>query len=118
MAPASLGWKLGAWSALAFVSRRAQVASPMKSQSGWFELRRDGTARMRFLDGTKSRAVLKENAWSVSWFSVLALFEPASGRHYYCVVCASENAPNDYRRLMQHLKLGNPAVNQERATRW
>jgi hypothetical protein len=117
-APAALGWKFGAWSALVFVTLWAQAASTRKSHSGSLELLQDGTMHMRFHDGKKSLALLKENAWAIRWFSVLTLFEQDSGRHYHCVVCASENAPNQYRRLLQYLNMRIPTANLQKAMRW
>jgi hypothetical protein len=115
---ADMVWKLGACSLLVFVARRVHAASISKSQSGWFELLQDGTARMNFDGGRQSHSVLKENAWAIRWLCVLTLFEPESGRHYHCVVCASENPPDEYRRLLRHLNMSPPAANQQKAMRW
>jgi hypothetical protein len=118
VSPADLVWKLGAWSALVFATWRVHAASFGNSRSGWLELLPDGTVQMNFHDGTQSRAVLMETAWTIRWFSVLALFEPDSGRHYHCVVCASENSPDEYRRLLCHLHMRSSAANLQKAMRW
>jgi len=118
VSPADLAWKLGAWLTLVFATWRVHAVSFGKSRSGRLELLPDGTVQMNFHDGRQSRAVLRENAWTIQWFSVLALFEPDSGRHYHCVVCASENSPDDYRRLLCHLHMRSPEANLQKAMRW
>jgi len=115
--PASSGWKIGALSALVFVTLMAHAASRKKSHCGWIELLQDGTAHIRPSKGKKSQLLLKENAWAIRWLCVLALIEPDSGRHYHYVVCASENTPGEYRRLLKFLNMRTSAVNLQKATR-
>jgi len=76
-----------------------------KSQSGSISLLPDGTAHLMTLAGRKADARLKENNWITRWFCVLALFEPDRDRRYYCVICASENRPDEYRRLLKFLNM-------------
>lgn len=115
--PAGSGWKFGALSVLVFVTSMAHAASRRKSHSGWIELLPDGTAHIRSSDGKKSQLLLKANAWAIRWLCVLALIEPDSGRHYHYVVCASENTPDEYRRLLKFLNMRTSAVNLQKATR-
>lgn len=115
--PASSGWKIGALSTLVFVTLVAHAVSRRKSHCGWIDLHQDGTAHIRPGEGKKFQLLLKENAWAIRWLCVLALIEPDSGRHYHYVVCASENAPDEYRRLLKFLNMRTSAVNLQKATR-
>jgi hypothetical protein len=114
--PAALGWKLCSVLALFFTASTGFVFSLKESQSGSIDLIQDGTALVETREGRRFQAQLKENAWATRWLCVLTLFEQESGRHYYCVICASENSPDEYRRLLKYLNMRTSTAIHQKAT--
>ena len=50
-----------------------------------------------------------ERSWSSRWISVLPLRELQNGRTRYGIFSASDNHPDEYRRLLLWLRLRGPA---------
>ena len=79
--------------------------STLKHHSpGLIRLYPDGTAS-RFVGDVEARSGQCASGWVSRWFSVVALKTPGSKRLSYCLVCASENHPDDYRRMLQYLRM-------------
>jgi hypothetical protein len=116
LTPAASGWKFCTVLALGISGFTAHLLSVRKSQTGLISLGADGAAQVASLHGTQSEARLEESSWVTRWFCVLALFEPVSRRRYHCVICASENTPDEYRRLLRFLNMRTSAVNLQKAT--
>jgi len=116
LTPAASGWKICALLALVCSAFTAHVLSVRKSQSGLISLAPDGAAQVESYEGKQSEARLKENNWMSRWFCVLAMFEPDSNRRYYCVICASENTPDEYRRLLKFLNMRTSEAHLQKAT--
>lgn len=96
----------------AFLLRRADRR---RHRPGLVRINPDGTARLRLAEGPEIRAVLKQNAWTCQWFSVLLMFEPEINKHYHCFVCASANTAGDYRRLLKFLRMRGSAPGTDKA---
>jgi hypothetical protein len=79
-----------------------------QSVEGLIRLRRDGTAVLFGDDGSVCHAVQLTGRWITRWMSLLPLRETGSRRRRYCLVCASCNSPDSYRRLLVWSRL-NPA---------
>ena len=65
----------------------------------------DGRLELRD-DGSEIHGVARPEAWTSRWFCVLRWTRNDIGRHCNSLVCASENHPDDYRRLLTWLRLG------------
>jgi hypothetical protein len=114
ISPAGWAWKISVLAALAGTIICVNVQSRGHYESGTIALFSDGTARLKSADSQQLRANLLENAWTSQWFCVVALIEPESSRHYYCVVCASENVSDEYRRLLRflHMRTSSPEIHK------
>jgi hypothetical protein len=114
ISPTGWAWKIAVLAALAGTIICVGVQCRGQYQSGTMALFSDGTARLKSADSQQLRANLLENAWTSQWFCVVALIEPDSSRHYYCVVCASENVSDEYRRLLRflHMRTSSPEIHK------
>jgi hypothetical protein len=116
VAPTNWGWKLLTLFGLVFATLIGLFQSRADSRSGTVILHLDGTSRVITRDGKAVRARLNENAWVSRWLCVLKLFEPRRSKHYHCVICASENSPDEYRRLLKFLNMRSSATVHQKAT--
>jgi hypothetical protein len=75
-----------------------------ESHTGEVRLFTDGTAsllsRTQEFPGTQA-----EGGWVSRWLCVIPIIDLHSGRRLHCVICASENKADDYRRLLAWLRL-------------
>ena len=63
--------------------------------------------RLLFRDnGRETHGVARPEAWISRWFCVLRWRQDVGGHKCNSLVCASENDPEDYRRLLTWLRLG------------
>ena len=59
----------------------------------------------------KPRLVTSRGAWVSRWFCLFRLADPVTGRSHPCLVCASRNTPDSYRRLLVLLRMrGEPGT--------
>ncbi len=103
--PTHWGWKLGCACLLVLFHAGAGHRARSARYSGTLRLFRDSTALVRNRDGHETTAFRGSQAWVSRWVSVVPLFEPDGGMRHYCVICASENGPGEYRRLLQWLRM-------------
>lgn len=104
------------------------VALVILAAAFWFSFR--GTAESRIsgtgmlsLDGTAEisngrEKVLLEytgQAWVSSIFSVIHFRECDSGKRSSWLVCAANNHPDDYRRMLGYLRLGSSSMQGDNA---
>jgi hypothetical protein len=105
LSPAAWPWRLATLVTLAgawwFEERRAI----RNGDRGRMVLLLDGRVRLD-RDGTEQYGLATGVSWVSRWFCVLRLADDDGGRKHSCVVCASENHPDDYRRLLACLRLG------------
>mgnify|MGYP001817075049 CR=1 FL=1 len=89
---------------LVFAATRRR--SRESARRGQLRLSRDGG--MQFWNGAaaETRAEREGNAWVSRWVSVVPGRETRSGRIHYWVVCASDNEPDAYRRMLVWMRLG------------
>jgi len=116
VAPAEWGWKLLAFFGLVFSALIGLFHSRADCRSGTVILHLDGASRVLTRDGKTVRARLNETAWVSRWLCVLKLFEPRRSKLYHCVICASENTPDEYRRLLKFLNMRSSATMHQKAT--
>ena len=114
LTPANWIWKLCAVLLLILFSIFVHARSVHQSRSGVIRLFADGTAWLRTLSRREVNAVQGRNGWVSRWFSVLTLYEARNGRKYYCVICAAENHPDEYRRLLKFLRMHTPPEEVQR----
>jgi hypothetical protein len=105
ISPANAVWKASAIGLLLLVALAIHFRSSNMNGRGTICLQQDGTAQLLTPDGHKASAVLHANGWATRWLCVLRLYESAKHRHHYCVICASENPPDPYRRLLVNLRM-------------
>lgn len=114
--PASVFWKFSAIFLLMLSAWRIDRLTAHPDRSGMIRLCIDGTARLRTASGYNARVLLKANNWTSRWLCVLALYEVDHNRHHYCVICASDNFNDQYRRLLVLLRMGSPDAGLQKAT--
>jgi hypothetical protein len=105
LAPTSLAWKFAGLVALAaawrFAARPARGAGDRPAS---LRLYPDGTAAL--LEGAGERPVAPTGrAWITRPLTLLELADPDHGGAGWHAVCASRNAPRNYRRLLGLLRL-------------
>jgi hypothetical protein len=105
LSPAAWPWRLAALAILAgawwFEERRAVRSD----DRGRMVLQLDGRVRLD-RDGTEQHGLAGGAAWVSRWFCVLRWADNEHGHNRSCLVCASGNHPDDYRRLLACLRLG------------
>ena len=79
-------------------------------------LRGDGSAIMRTPQGVV-HAQQHGGGWSSRLCSVVVLRDVLSGRRVRCLVCSSENLPDDYRRLLVRMRIAGSQA-WDRQERW
>lgn len=117
LSSASLAWKLGIFSVLVFATFIVHAACMSELRAGIIDLQHDGSAQVT-TDGHIQSLELAENAWAVRWFCVLKLVDPDCVNCRYCVVCASANEKDEYRRLLKYLNMRSPEENLQRTNWW
>lgn len=103
--PANLVWKLCSILLLLLVSLGVFARSIDNSRAGTIRLFADGTAFLRIPSRREVNAVQGPQGWATRWLSILTLQESVSGRKHYCIICASDNDPDEYRRLLKFLRM-------------
>jgi hypothetical protein len=68
----------------------------------------DGSAILATANGTV-RAQLADGGWSSRWCCVVPFGETPGRRRFRCLVCASRNSADAYRRLLVQLRLNAAA---------
>jgi len=116
LTPAGWIWKCAILFVLVIFATVAYTGTLRPARCGRVTLFHDGIAQILISDGKVADVLLKENAWLCRWLCVLAMFEPDSGRHYYCVICASENSSDEYRRLLKFLNMRTSAASIQKVT--
>ena len=102
-------WKAGALFFLGTASWFSFRSTPEYWSSGAVTLHLDGTA----VESRGREVVLLEytgHAWVSSLFSVIHFLECDNGRKRSRLVCAANNHPDDYRRMLGYLRLGSSGV--------
>ena len=113
ISPAIGSWKLASALLLLagyLVLRRLAAG---KNRAGMLRLFEDGTARIVSNDRVRE-AVATPHGWTSRWFSVIILRELSGGRIRRCLVCRSENHPEDYRNLLKFLRMRSTAADRQR----
>ena len=102
-------WKAGALFSLAAASWFTFRSTPESDSQVNGILNLDGTA----LEPRGWEEVFLEftgHAWVSSLFSVIFFRETDSGKKRSWLVCAANNHPDDYRRMLGYLRLGSSGV--------
>ena len=107
-APANWLGKLGSILLLILVSYLVYVWSVQHDRSGVIQLCLDGTAQLRTVSGREINAIQGPHGWVSRWICVLTLYEADSDVKHNCVICASENYPDEYRRLLKLMRMRTP----------
>ena len=99
-----------AWTAAAVIALTAVHAGTARRMNhpanrGRLALFADGRAVLLTAAGPVA-AMQSEGRWMCRWFCVLPLERRDGERSLRVIVCRSLNAPDTYRRLLQHLRLG------------
>lgn len=109
LSPANLSWKFCILAVLLVTSVTVYAADRKQGNSGCLALSADGSVESCCAGGYSSQWILHQNAWNSRWLCVLSLADPAGGRPTRCIVCASENRPDEYRRLRKYLNMRHPS---------
>lgn len=105
LSPAAWPWRIAALAALAIAWRFEERRAMLRDQAGRLALHLDGRLRLD-RDDAEQHGLAMGAAWVSRWFCVLRWVDNEEGRTHTCLVCASENHPDDYRRLLTCLRLG------------
>jgi len=103
--PANWMWKLGSILLLILVSVSVHAWSVRQGRSGAIRLYPDGAAFIRTASGQEINAIQGPHGWVSRWLCVVTLFAADSRAKHHCVICASENHPDEYRRLLKFLRM-------------
>lgn len=114
ISPANWIWKLLSILLLILLACFVHAGSVHEDRSGAIRLHADGTAVLRTPCRREVNAVQGQHGWVSRWFSVLTLYETGIGGKYFCVVCATENHPDEYRRLLKFLRMRTPPAEVQR----
>jgi hypothetical protein len=112
--PANWIWKLGSILLLILVSFLVHAWSVHQNRRGVIHLFPDGTALLRKDSGQEISAVQGPHSWVSRWVCALTLYEADNNAKHHCIICASENYPNEYRRLLKLLRMRTPAAATQR----
>ena len=112
--PANWTWKLGGMVLLILVSFFVHAWSAHQSRSGVIHLYPDGTALLRTASGQEINAVQGPHGWVSRWICVLTLYQADNSAKHHCVICASENYPDEYRRILKFLRMRTPPAAAQR----
>ena len=104
-APAQASWKLIFTALLLVMHFSSRINANRPGQNGDLHLFHDGAAYIKSADGREAQAVADKHGWASRWASVLPLIEEDSGRRRYCVICASKNTRDEYRRLLVWMRM-------------
>ena len=102
---ASWAWKFGSILLLILASISVHAWSVHHSQAGAIHLLSDGTALLRTVSGQEINAVQGRHSWVSRWICVVTLYVVDNNTKHHCVICASENHPDEYRRLLKLLRM-------------
>jgi len=108
VSPANWKWQLASIALLILLAFILHARSVHGDRSGTILLRADGRALLETASGLRISAVQGPNGWVSRWVSVLTLLETDGGREHRCVICASENRPDDYRLLLKQMRMHTP----------
>jgi len=103
--PANWKWKFVSVLLLTLFAAWVHLRSSHSGRSGTIRLFKDGTALLRIASMPHLNAVQGPNGWVCHWFCILTLKEADNGRKHHCVICASDNHPDEYRRLLKFLRM-------------
>jgi len=112
--PANWVLKLGGIFLLIPVSYLVHAWSVHQSRSGVIQLFPDGRVFLRTVSGQEKNAALGPDGWVSRWLCILTLYEVDYGTKHNYVICASENHPDEYRRLLKLLRMGKPVAKAQR----
>lgn len=112
--PANSIWKFCSILLLLLASLWLMAKSVHENRSGTIRLFSDGTALLRTASELEINAVQGPHGWVSRWLAVLALQEAENGMKHYCIICASENHPDEYRRLLKFLRMHSPPTEAHR----
>jgi hypothetical protein len=104
-APAQLSWKLILTALLLVMHFSGRISANRPAQNGDLHLFHDGAVYLKTADGQEAQAFTGKHGWASRWLSVLPLIEEGNGRRRYCVVCASKNTDDEYRRLLVWMRM-------------
>ena len=111
---ASWAWKLGSILFLILASISVHAWSVHQSRAGAIQLLADGTALLRTVSGQEINAIQGPHGWVSRWNCVLTLYEADNDVKHNCVICASENYPDEYRRLLKLMRMRTPPAAAQR----
>ena len=103
--PAGWAWKFGSILLLILASISVHAWSVHQSQAGAIHLLSDGAALLRTDSGQEINAIQGRHSWVSRWICVVTLYVVDNNMKRHCVICASENCPDDYRRLLKLLRM-------------
>ena len=102
---ASWAWKFGSILLLILASISIHACLSTKAGLEQFGCLRDGTALLRTVSGQEINAILGRHSWVSRWVCVVALYVVDNNTKHHCVICAAENHPDEYRRLLKLLRM-------------
>jgi hypothetical protein len=114
ISPANWIWKLLSILLLILLACFMHARSVHEERSGTIRLDADGTAVLRTSCRREVIAAQGQHGWVSRWFSVMTLYQAGNGGKYFCVICAAENHPDEYRRLLKFLRMRTPPAEVQR----
>jgi len=101
-------WTAAALSALVAVHLSARACLASKQPHGRLVLRDDGNLELE-RNGASTPGTLLQRAWISRWLCVITWENLETGTRHPCLVCASRNTADEFRRLLVRLRLGQVA---------
>jgi hypothetical protein len=105
VSPANGPWKLAFIAMLTVVTLLAVIHTFNSHRAGIVRIHYDYSVDIYTKRGTKGRAYAGAHCWVSRWFSVLTLVDEHSNSRLECLIFASNNSPDAYRRLLAAMRM-------------
>ena len=103
--PANGFWKLAFIAMLAVVALLAFAYTANSHRAGIVRIHYDYSADIHTAHGTDGHANVGAHSWVSRWVSVLVLVDEHSTTRMECLIFASQNPPDAYRRLLAAVRM-------------
>lgn len=117
ISPANGLWKLAFIAMLTVVALLAFAYTANSHRAGTIRIHYDYSVDIHTARGTDGHANIDARGWVSRWFSVLVLVDEHSGTRMECLIFASKNPPDAYRRLLAAIRMRS-APSATHGTNW
>jgi hypothetical protein len=114
ISPGSWTWKIFLSSAVIFAFVLIAVNMADSRFTGVIRLFHDGTAVFWTASEKRVFATLGNRNWVSPWLCSVPVYQARGGNKRFLVICASNNDPQEYRRLLKFLRMRAPTAASQR----